>query len=66
MARKRKSVEFDNAAAKAVVSIPFIEYNIVPDLIQMYCDVLLQLDSIWSLHNSNIFEFHRMLKQCCF
>ena len=62
MARKRKSVNFDGAAAKTVVSIHFIEYNIVPELFQMYCVVLLQLDSIWSLPNSNIFEFHRMLK----
>ena len=62
MARKRKSVKFDIDAAKIFVSIHFIEYNIVPDLIQMYCDVLLQLDSFWSLLNSNIFEFHRMLK----
>ena len=35
MARKRKSVKFDGAAAKAVVSIHFIEYNMVPELIQM-------------------------------
>ena len=55
MARKCKDVKFDNAAAKAVVFMHFTEYNMVPELIQMCCDALLQLDCIWSVNNSKIF-----------
>ena len=35
IARKCIDVKFDNAAAKAVFSIHFIEYNMVPELIQI-------------------------------
>ena len=67
MARNCGNVKFDNATAKAVVSVHFIEYNIVPELIQMWRDVLLHLDCIWSPHNSHVEALHyRMLKQCCF
>ena len=46
---------FDNGATKAVFSMYLVEYNLVPELIYMCFDVLLQLDCIWSLHNSNVF-----------
>ena len=66
MAGKCKNVKFDLTAAKTVVSIHFIEYNIVPELIQLCCDVLLQLDCIWFHHNFNIFVIQRMLKKQCY
>ena len=58
-----KDVKFDNAAMKAVFAMCLAEHNLVPELIHMCCDVLLQLGCIWSLHNPNIFEVHRMLRE---
>ena len=55
IARRCKDVEFDIAAIKAVFSMRLVAYNLVPKLFHMYCDVLLQIDCIWSLCNLNIF-----------
>ena len=56
IARKGKDVKLDNAAIKAFFPMYMVEYNLVPELIYMCCDVLLKLDCIWSLHNPKNFE----------